>query len=166
MSSLDPVQYSRIRPVEAKHISELIRIADETNLSAWSAQNYIDEFQIPESIMFRLETDTNETAGFIVGRIVSFGLVEREVEAEIYNIAVVRSLQKTGLGQQLFDAFVSACRELSVSNIWLEVRASNQTAIGFYERNGFERVQSRNNFYENPREHALLMKLVLRPQRA
>ena len=162
MSSNVTESYPRIRTVEAKHIADLIRIADETRLSAWSAQNYLDELQISESIMFRLESDTNETIGFLVGRIVQGGVVETEKDAEIYNIAVIESEQQTGLGQLLFDAFTSKCRELNVSNIWLEVRASNQKAISFYQRNGFEHVQSRNNFYENPREHALLMKLILR----
>ena len=112
--------------------------------------------------MLRLESGTNETVGFIVGRIVPGGIIEAEIDSEIYNVAIVESEQKKGRGQRLFDAFVVKCREIGVGNIWLEVRASNQKAIRFYEQNGFERVQSRNNFYENPREHALLMKLLLK----
>ena len=154
--------YPRIRSVEASHIADLIRIADETNLSTWTAQNYLDELQISEAIMLRLESETNETIGFIVGRIVQGGTVETEMDTEIYNIAVVENEQEKGFGQQLFAAFTAKCREIGACNIWLEVRASNLKAISFYERNGFEQVQSRNNFYENPREHALLMKLVLK----
>lgn len=154
--------YPRIRSVEASHIADLIRIGEETNLSAWTAQNYLDELQIPDSIMLRLESATNQTIGFIVGRLVQGGTIETEMDTEIYNVAVIENEQKKGLGQRLFDAFVVKCRETGVSNIWLEVRASNQTAIRFYEQNGFGQVQSRNNFYENPREHALLMKLVLK----
>ena len=154
--------YPRIRPVEASYIGDLIRIADETNLSTWTAQNYLDELQISESIMLRLESAANETIGFIVGRRVQGGIVETEMDAEIYNIAIVDSEQKQGFGQQLFDAFVAKCREAGAGNIWLEVRSSNQKAIRFYEQNGFEQVQSRNNFYENPREHALLMKVALK----
>lgn len=154
--------YPRIRPVEASHIADLIRIADETNLNTWSAQNYLDELQIPESLMFRLESETNETVGFIVGRLVQGGTVEVELDVEIYNIAIIDSEQNKGLGQRLFDAFTDKCRSLDVKHMWLEVRASNQKAIKFYEQNGFEQVQSRNNFYDNPREHALLMKLDLK----
>lgn len=154
--------YPRIRSVEASHIADLIRIAEETNLSTWTAQNYLDELQIPDSIMLRLESATNQTIGFIVGRLVQGGTVETEMDTEIYNIAIVENEQNKGLGQRLFDAFAARCRETDVSNIWLEVRASNQKAIRFYEQNGFGQVQSRNNFYENPREHALLMKLMLK----
>lgn len=152
----------RIRPVDSSHIADLIRIADETNLSTWSAQNYLDEFQMPGSIMLRLESELNVTIGFVVGRIVDGGVVETEHQAEIYNIAIDKSEQGKGFGQLLFDAFIEKCNEQNVTSVWLEVRESNEKAIGFYKSNGFEHVQSRNNFYDNPREAALLMKLVLK----
>ncbi|HRI04958.1 MAG TPA: ribosomal protein S18-alanine N-acetyltransferase [Pyrinomonadaceae bacterium] len=152
----------RIRPVDSSHIADLIRIADETNLSAWTAQNYLDEFQMPGSIMLRLESALNVTIGFVVGRIVEGGVVESEQQAEIYNIAIDKSEQGKGFGQLLFDAFIEKCNEQNVTSVWLEVRESNEKAIGFYKSNGFEHVQSRNNFYDNPREAALLMKLVLK----
>ena len=152
----------RLRTVEASHITDLMRIAAETNLSHWSAQSYIEEMKNPDAIMLRLVTESNETIGFVVGRIVLGGLVETQYEAEIYNIAVTRSEHGKGRGQMLFDAFHAACIEKQAVNVWLEVRESNHQAIAFYERNGFEPVQTRRSFYENPREHAILMKLALK----
>ena len=153
---------TRIRPVEASRIADLVRIADETNLSPWSAQNYLDELKNPDGIMLRLVADDNSTLGFVVGRIVTGGKIETQLDAEIYNIAVTCDDQGKGHGQTLFDAFIASCGQRNVMQIWLEVRQSNHKAIGFYERNGFKLVQTRNHFYENPREHALLMKLDLR----
>ncbi|MFT3745239.1 MAG: GNAT family N-acetyltransferase [Pyrinomonadaceae bacterium] len=95
------------------------------------------------------------------GGIVPGGLIEATLEAEIYNIAVTLTEHGRGRGQILFDAFRTACLEQKAANIWLEVRESNAKAIAFYERNGFERVQTRSHFYDNPREHAILMKLPL-----
>lgn len=112
--------------------------------------------------MLRLESEQNVTIGFVVGRIVEGGVVEAEPQAEIYNIAVQEAEQGKGFGQMLFDAFIAKCEENDVSSVWLEVRESNVKAIGFYKSNGFEQVQTRNNFYNNPREAALLMKLVLK----
>lgn len=153
-------QTLRIRPVEAAHIAELIRIGDETNLSPWTAQHYLEEIKNPNAIMLRLVAEDNSIFGFVVGRQVVGGVVEETVDAEIYNIAIDAVRQGNGYGQTLFDAFLAVCRGRCVQNIWLEVRESNQKAITFYERNGFVKVQTRNNFYENPREAALLMKLV------
>lgn len=152
---------ARIRPVEASHIADLIRIADETNLSHWSAQSYLEEMRNADAIMLRLVTRDNVTIGFVVGRLVLGGEIEPQTDAEIYNIAVQKDVQNNGFGQLMFDAFSDECRLRNVVNLWLEVRESNAPAIAFYEKNGFERVQTRSHFYENPREHAILMKLLL-----
>jgi ribosomal-protein-alanine N-acetyltransferase len=116
--------------------------------------------------MLRLVADDNTVIGFVVGRVVTGGEMQTRRDAEIYNIAVIDSRQRTGCGQTLFNAFASICTVRDVANIWLEVRESNSRAIRFYERNGFTLVQTRNHFYDNPREHALLMRLVLKSYEA
>ncbi len=151
----------RIKKIEKSNIADLIRIAEKVNLSHWSADSYIEEMKNPASIMFRLEGEANETIGFIVGRMIEGGTLEPVPEAEIYNIAVIETAQNGGLGQVLFDHFLNVVRQNNGKSIWLEVRESNEKAIGFYRKNGFEKVQTRNHFYENPREHALLMRLVI-----
>jgi len=152
----------RIRPVEACHIADLIRLGTETNLSPWTAGCYLDEIKNTDSVLLRVIADGNMTAGFVAGRIVPAAEPEAGHDAEIYNIAVAESLQKQGLGQLLFDAFAAKCRDREARNIWLEVRESNRRAIAFYEKNGFEPVETRKHFYNDPREHAILMKLALK----
>ena len=147
--------------MDASHVVDLIRIGEETELSPWSAQSYLDEMKNPDAIMLRMVNDDNANIGFVVGRLVLAGDTEPRSDAEIYNIAVVRPEQRRGCGQSLFEAFRNVCAVRGAANIWLEVRESNEPALRFYEKNGFERVQSRNHFYENPREHAILMRLRL-----
>jgi len=165
---MDPIGHqnhdslTRIRLVETSQIADLMRIGDETNLSHWSAQSYLEELKNPAAILLRLVAEENSTIGFVVGRIVAGGVVETQLEAEIYNIAVTTSEHRRGFGQKLFDAFKDACVARDAANIWLEVRESNHKAIAFYEKNGFSPVQTRNHFYDNPREHAILMKLILK----
>lgn len=161
MSRPEQCEDSRIRSVEPSHVGELIRIGAETNLSPWSAQSYLEEMKNPNAILLRSVNEDNQTIGFVVGRLVAGGETEARTDAEIYNIAVIRPEQRRGCGQSLFDAFRSRCEASGVSCIWLEVRESNIVAIRFYEKNGFGRVQSRKHFYENPREHAILMRLKL-----
>ncbi|MFN2500519.1 MAG: ribosomal protein S18-alanine N-acetyltransferase [Pyrinomonadaceae bacterium] len=156
----------RIRPVESCHIADLIWIGEVTNLSPWSAQNYIDEMKNSDSELLRLESPESTTIGFLVGRFVTAAHDEARTDAEIYNIAVIEHEQRRGYGQLLFDEFTRLCRQREAANIWLEVRESNQKAIDFYRRNGFELVQTRPHFYNSPREHALLMKLSLKKRKA
>ncbi len=151
----------RIRPVEVAHIAELIRLGCETNLSPWTAQHYLEEIKNPASIMMRLVDEHNSTLGFVVGRQVLGGEIETRIDAEIYNIAIDTPHQGRGHGQLLFNAFKETCVARQVKNIWLEVRESNKKAISFYEKNGFSPVQTRRDFYKDPVENALLMRLIL-----
>lgn len=152
----------RLRSVESTHVCDLIRIGEAASLSPWSAESYLDEMKNPNAIIYRIVAENNSTIGFVVGRLITGGQTEPQREAEIYNIAVIEAERRKGLGQMLFDAFAKDCRDKEVTNVWLEVRESNRRAIAFYEKNGFKPVQTRSHFYENPREHAILMRLNLK----
>ena len=155
----------RIRKVGPSHIANLIALASETNLNPWTAQNYLDELQTPNAVMLVLEDENARTIGFIVGRVVT-SANDGVFDAEVYNIAVAPKERGKGRGQFLFDSFMKTCQAHPISTVWLEVRESNRHAIDFYTRNGFEPVQKRNNFYKNPPEHAILMRLLLKKQTA
>lgn len=151
----------RIRPIDSSHIGDLIRIAEDTNLNRWTADHYVDELKNEQAIMLRLESEANETIGFIVGRIVPAADSDLAVDADIYNIGVEPRHQCLGFGQMLFDALADICREKNVRRIWLEVRETNFEAIRFYERNGFQSVSVRKNFYSDPRENGVVMRCDL-----
>jgi len=148
---------SRIRSIESAHIVDLIRIAEETNLNRWTAAAYLDELKDPNSVTFRIDSDTEGTIGFIVGRVVPAADDDLAVDAEIYNIGIAPDAQGNGFGQMLLDAFLAECRSRNVRSIWLEVRESNEPALGIYSKNGFERVGIRKDFYSDPRENAIVM---------
>lgn len=148
----------RIRPIERSHIAVLIQLGEETGLSPWSAQNYLDELRNPDSAMLRAENDQNETIGFIVGRLVTAADSETAVDGEIYNISVRPEAQRHGVGQKLLDEFLERCRSSRVRSVWLEVRESNQKALAFYRKNDFSPVHKRRSFYSDPPEDGLLMR--------
>ncbi len=150
----------RIQAIDKYPLKDQIQIGEATKLSPWTAENYISEMKNPDAVLLRLASEANETVGFVVGRII-LGAIEAVPEAEIYNIAVIESAQRSGHGQTLLDRFTAICADRNVKRIWLEVRESNRSAIAFYERNDFMVVQTRNHFYSDPREHALLMKREL-----
>jgi ribosomal-protein-alanine N-acetyltransferase len=152
---------TRVCAVTQSHIADLIRIGEETNLSPWSAQSYLEEIRNPNAIMLRLVSDENETIGFVVGRLVAGGEMEIRTDAEIYNIAVVDRRQREGCGQKLLDSFLQTATQNGAAHVWLEVRESNAKAIAFYQRNGFKQIKTRPNFYQDPREAAILMRLKL-----
>lgn len=151
----------RIRPVETAHIGDLIRLGASANLSPWTAEHYVDELKNPNAILLRLVSPDNTIIGFVVARLVMGGAIEMTTDAEIYNIMIDGEYRRRGLAQLLFDTFIDTCRKRKAVNVWLEVRESNTPALNFYKKNGFQPVHTRRNFYKDPPEHALLMRLVL-----
>jgi ribosomal-protein-alanine N-acetyltransferase len=95
-----------------------------------------------------------EMAGFFVARCAAD-------EAEILNLAVVPSLRRRGLATGLTVTAFEEFRRRGARRIFLEVRASNLAAIRFYEKIGFAAAGRRAAYYDNPREDALCMALIL-----
>jgi len=92
-----------------------------------------------------------EVDGLVRGFIAARRLVEGE--GEILTIAVDPSARRLGVG----SALIQAAREQVGPKLFLEVRASNQGAIAFYQRSGFRPVGSRDSYYSEPVEAAIVM---------
>ena len=71
---------------------------------------------------------------------------------EILAIATVEKYRNKGIAQELLD-------KIKTKDIFLEVRESNQTAINFYKKNKFKEISIRKNYYSEPNENAIIMKL-------
>lgn len=77
-------------------------------------------------------------------------------EGNLVSIAVEEDCRQMGIATELLDIAYDMALERGVTSINLEVRESNMSAISMYEKEGFERVGKRPNFYRNPTEDALL----------
>ena len=78
-------------------------------------------------------------------------------EGYISNVAVSPDYRRQGIADKLIDHLCVLCRDHALSFVTLEVRAGNTPAIALYEKHGFQRVGLRRNYYERPREDALIM---------
>ena len=66
-----------------------------------------------------------------------------------------------GVGGNLIEFLKAYGKENSFAYIFLEVRKSNAPAIGLYEKCGFEKIGERKNFYDTPKEDAVLYKFEI-----
>jgi ribosomal-protein-alanine N-acetyltransferase len=82
-------------------------------------------------------------------------------QAELETIAVASAAQRQGLAQQLFAALTVELGLAQIAEVLLEVRASNQPALGFYRSLGFVEAGRRPCYYHDPVEDAVLMSLRL-----
>lgn len=79
-------------------------------------------------------------------------------DAELIQIVVNEKFRGQGVGESLLKEAFLLCENQKKANIFLEVRLSNEYAIGLYSRCGFERIGIRKNYYNEPMEDAVIMK--------
>lgn len=91
-----------------------------------------------------------EVMGFLVARLAGD-------ELEILNVAVDPAARRQGVGSRLLEVALEASRERGARWAFLEVRASNSAAIGFYERHRFVLSGRRPEYYSAPREDGLVL---------
>ena len=78
-------------------------------------------------------------------------------EGYITNVAVRPAYRRQGIASDLLGVFERFARGHQLAFLTLEVRASNAAAIALYEKMGYARVGVRKNYYEHPREDAVIM---------
>lgn len=103
--------------------------------NGWTREN-VAALLNEESSVCVVEDDT----GYAIGR-VSFD------EAELYRIAVLPEKRRHHAGERLLRSFIERCASRGAEKIFLEVRSKNVPAVSLYERNGFEKISVRRNYY-------------------
>ena len=78
-------------------------------------------------------------------------------EGDIGNVAVAPDFRRRGAGAALLKVLLEEAARRQAAVVQLEVRESNLAARRLYEKNGFETVGKRKNYYEKPAEDAILM---------
>lgn len=119
-------------------------------------------FATPWSEAMLAEELYNDTASFIVaegedGSVLGYaGLHVILDEGYIDNVAVRPDCRRQGIADRLLDVF---CRfgEEKLAFLTLEVRPSNEAAVALYQKHGFQEAGRRRDYYEAPKEDALLL---------
>ena len=83
-------------------------------------------------------------------------------EAEILKLAVLPTARERGTGQMLVNSLIAGASQKGAVKIFIEVRESNRAARILYEKCRFRYMGRRSNYYDNPREDAVLMGLEMK----
>ena len=133
--------------------------------SPWSERVYRETLEQKYSFYMAAvleEADLTGIPGEYAGQIIATcGAVNILGEGDISNVAVLEPYRRKGLANRLLKLFLEEEKNLGVETFVLEVRSSNQSAIGLYTKFGFETVGCRKGFYDDPKEDALIMKLTV-----
>ena len=147
---MDTTMQVRIVPMNADHLDELVELERICFSTPWSRNMLAEELDNACSA-FLVAVDANDK---VVGYA---GLQVVLDEGYIANVAVFPEYRRQGIAGQLLQVFMNFAEANRLAFLTLEVRASNQAAIALYESRGFLEVGRRKNYYEHPREDAIIM---------
>lgn len=117
----------------------------------WSEASFREALDTPWTFGL-VADDAGVIAGYLIGRDVAGS-------GEVLNLAVDPSVRRGGIGAALLDEGLRTLGERGAEEVFLEVRASNSAAIELYRASGFRPVGIRADYYRNPKEDALVLRL-------
>jgi len=117
----------------------------------WSAASFAEFVGQPHVIALVAEDGgAAGVVGYAIGTVVAD-------EGEVLNLAVDPAARRRGIGRNLVGALLERLEARGAESLYLEVRASNEAAIGLYRTAGFEPLGRRKAYYRAPREDAVTM---------
>ena len=82
-------------------------------------------------------------------------------EAQMLNVATLPEYRRRGLAREILAGLYAEARARGAVTMTLEVRESNAAARELYKNEGFYEIGMRPNYYQDPREAAILMEKQL-----
>ena len=140
----------RIVPMNADHLDEIAELEQVCFSTPWSRNMLAEELDNACSAFLVALDDGGHVAGYA-------GLQVILDEGYITNVAVQPEYRRQGVAGQLLAVFLNFAKGNHLAFLTLEVRASNYGAIALYGGLGFRSVGHRKNYYEHPKEDAIIM---------
>ncbi len=140
----------QIREMQIDDLEQVMEIENESFSVPWTETGFFT-FLIRNDTLFLVAEEEGRIQGYA-------GMVMVPEDADITNIAVRKDQRGKGIGRMLLDAVITESGKHGVRNIFLEVRVSNAPARALYEHAGFTCEGIRKNYYEEPKEDAIIMK--------
>lgn len=138
----------QLRKMTAADVEALTAIEQTCFSDAWSECMVRDLADSSWDEVWVLEAE--EILGYINYRFIAG-------EGELMRIAVLPEYRGHGYSKVLMDAMMEAAAKNQITDLTLEVRAGNESAIGLYKAYGFAEEAVRKKYYHNPTEDALIM---------
>jgi ribosomal-protein-alanine N-acetyltransferase len=138
-----------IRVLELGDLTAIEAIEQKAYPTPWSRSMFASELAKPTSICLGA-FEGQDLVGYVIN--------SRYVDAwHVMNVAVDPEHQRRGVATALLERLFELTRDDERRGYTLEVRVSNEDAIGLYEKLGFDSRGIRRGYYTDNREDALIM---------
>lgn len=140
-----------IVPMNADHLEELERLERICFSRPWSRKMLAEELENAcAAFLVAEEPETGKILGYA-------GVLVMADEGYITNVAVFPEYRRQGIAAQIIKVFCDFATGNHLAFLTLEVRPTNTAAIELYRSFGFEEVGRRKNYYDLPKEDALIL---------
>ncbi len=146
-----------IDSMRREDLPEILAIESLSFSEPWTEEMFLHELS-SKGIANLLVAGADEASGPRVAGFLCAWIVAEELH--INNIAVHPGYRRRGIASRLLEEMLRRAKVASVSAAYLEVRESNEAAKALYQRYGFKLIGRRRNYYDHPREDAILMRKV------
>ncbi len=142
-----------IKQMAEEDVAAVATLEGENFSRPWSYDAFLKTLS-DENYIVIIAKDADALLGYCV-------LLCTGEEADITNVCTAPSAWGKGVATKMMTALMEAGKDRGVAEFFLEVRESNAPARALYTKLGFEEIGLRKNYYDEPREHAVLMKVSL-----
>ena len=136
----------RIVPMTNEYLNDVAELERTCFSNPWSRNMLAEELENAcSAFLVALDAENGSVVGYA-------GLLAVVDEGCITKMAV-----RGGVAGQLLDVFIRFAEGSGLAFLTLEVRESNYAAIALYGSRGFRGEGRRKNYYDHPKEDAIIM---------
>ena len=138
-------------------IDSIVLIEKQSSHNPWSKNQLVESILNPNNLCYSISINNQ-----IIGFLLAMPTIDT---ADILNISINKDYQRKGYGKKLLHNLIKKLKDKAIGQLILEVRKSNQAAITFYLKHGFEEISLRKNYYminskhPNQKEDGIIMRL-------
>ena len=116
----------------------------------WAKSSFYDEMSNNLAKYYAAKTEDGELVGYAG----TWHIID---EGHITTIAIKKDYLRKHIGEAIIVKIIEDCYCANIKYLTLEVRVSNEPAIGLYTKYGFNSLGTRKGYYQDNNEDALIM---------
>ena len=144
------ITVTRVTPEALDEVNEIAVLQSETFTNPWSADSL--RWEIANTDVARLYVMRAD--GGLIGFCACWVILD---ELHINSVAIGAAWRRQGLASRMLREVCRDALGSGATQATLEVRRSNTAALALYERLGFTCEGVRTDYYQTPREDALVL---------
>lgn len=141
-----------IEPMTEADVDWIVDAEARLHAFPWTRGNFIDSLQAGYAC-WSMRRDDVPVAYAVMLLVLD--------EAHLLNISVCEAAQRQGIATTFLNHLIGQARSCGATQMFLEVRPSNEAALTLYRRQAFQAVGRRKHYYPAPageREDAIVMR--------